>query len=344
MIPPLVIGGVTVEAGERTTVELPVARLPTSRDVSMRVHVVRGKRPGPTLFVSAAVHGDEINGVEIVSRLLRMRALSRLRGTLIAVPVVNMFGFLGHSRYLPDRRDLNRAFPGSARGSLGARLAHLFREEVLAKSTHGIDLHTGGLHRTNLPHIRISPDDPVALEMAEHFGALVVLRSPIRAGSLRAAAAKQGVPLIVYEGGEALRSDAWAIKAGLRGVVATMHHLGMLKTRRKPAVRPPPVVADRTRWVRAPAGGMLRARAKLGSRVRAKALLATIGDPHGGDPVPVHAPGHSIVIGHAQLPVVNEGDALFHLLRLDMKPGDEQLEPIEAFQAAIEPRGFEDDD
>jgi uncharacterized protein len=329
------IGGVEIEPGERRTIELPVARLPTAAGLTMPVHVVRGRKPGPNLFVSAAIHGDEINGVEIVGRLLRMRVLEKLHGTLIAVPVVNVFGFSGYSRYLPDRRDLNRSFPGSERGSLAARLAHLFMEEVVANASHGIDLHTGAIHRTNLPQLRVTDGDDASLEMALQFGALVVLKSETRDGSLRAAAAERGVPLLVFEGGEALRFDEWAIRAGLRGVLATMHYLGMLSTRRKePRPPPAPVVATVSHWIRAPEGGILRTRASLGARVSRDDTLGTIGDAYGHDPVPVRAPGDSIVIGRTQLPVVNEGDALFHLLPLD-SGARALLEPIEAFQAEI---------
>ena len=340
-VAPLVIGGVEIRAGERKTVELPVARVPTSADLTMPVHVIRGKKPGPSLFVSAAIHGDEINGVEVVNRLLRMKALDKLRGTLIAVPIVNVFGFIGYSRYLPDRRDLNRSFPGSERGSLAARVASLFMEEIVANSTHGIDLHTGALHRTNLPQLRITAGDERALEMAKQFGALVVIQSATRDGSLRAAAAERSVPLLVYEGGEALRFDEWAIRAGLRGVVSTMHHLEMLPTRRKEGrdLREP-VVAMTTRWVRAPLGGILRSKASLGTRVDAGGMLGTIGDPFGTEPVPVISPGDAIVIGRTQLPVVNEGDALFHLLPLDAGH-DGSLEPLEAFQAEIAGQGFD---
>lgn len=332
---PMIIGGVEVAAGERRTIEIPVARLPTAADLSMPVHVVRGKRDGPRLFVSAAIHGDEINGVEIVGRLLRMRALEKMRGSLIAVPVVNVFGFSSYSRYLPDRRDLNRSFPGSERGSLAARLAHLFMQEVVANATHGVDLHTGALHRTNLPQIRVTDRDRASLAMAKHFGALVVLKSRVRDGSLRAAAAERRVPILVYEGGEALRFDEWAIRAGLRGVLATMHHLGMLSGRRE-KVRPAraPVISTTSHWIRAPEGGILRARASLGARVARGDAVGTIADASGHTPVPVVAPHDAIVIGRTQLPVVNEGDALFHVVPLG-RSSRATLENLEAFQAEI---------
>ena len=331
----VVIGGVEIGPGERRTIELPAGRLPTGAELTMPVHVVRGRKAGPSLFVSAAIHGDEINGVEVVSRLLRMRQIDRLRGTLIAVPVVNVYGFMSYSRYLPDRRDLNRSFPGSERGSLAARMAHLFMNEVVANATHGIDLHTGAQHRTNLPHVRVTSHDDAAFEMARSFGAPVVIKSEVRDGSLRQAAAERGVPLVVFEGGEALRFDEWAIRAGLRGVLATMHHLDMLPTRRKEKRKlTSPVIATSTRWVRAAAGGVLRARVAIGERVAAGSLIGEIGEPYGREPLQVRAPSDAVVLAHTQLPVVNEGDALFHLLPLD-EPSIELLEPLEAFQSEI---------
>lgn len=343
---PLVIGGVEISRGQRVTIDLPVARLPNAASLSMPVHVVRGKKSGPTLFVSAAIHGDEINGVEIVSRLLRMRTLERLRGTLIAVPVVNVFGFSSYSRYLPDRRDLNRSFPGSERGSLAARLAHLFMTEVVANSTHGIDLHTGALHRTNLPQLRVTDGDPASLSMAKHFGALVVLKSALRDGSLRAAAAERKVPIVVYEGGEALRFDEWAIRSGLRGILATMHHLEMLPSRREaPRALREPVVAASSHWIRAPEGGVFRTHASLGARVVRGDTLGTIGDPYGQAPIPVLAPHDAIVIGRTQLPVVNEGDALFHIVPVGSgRYSRAALETLEAFQAEIQSPRFDPED
>ncbi|MGB5541537.1 MAG: succinylglutamate desuccinylase/aspartoacylase family protein, partial [Gammaproteobacteria bacterium] len=187
------------------TINLPIGRLYTYDNLTMPIEVVNGRRGGPRLFVSAAIHGDELNGVEIIRRLLRHSALQRLRGTLIAVPVVNVHGLLHRSRYLPDRRDLNRSFPGSSRGSLAGRIADLFMREIVANCTHGIDLHTGAVHRENLPHIRANLDDPATLELARAFGVPVLLNSDLRDGSLREAAMEAGIPMLLYEGGEALR-------------------------------------------------------------------------------------------------------------------------------------------
>ncbi|KOR28566.1 succinylglutamate desuccinylase, partial [Achromatium sp. WMS1] len=205
---PILIGGQSILPGTRSTVEVPLPLLYTHTPVVLAAHVIHGQSDGPCLFISAAVHGDEINGVEIVRRLLLSPKLNNLRGTLIAVPVVNVYGFVRQSRYLPDRRDLNRTFPGSETGSLAARLAHAFMQVVIVNSTHGIDLHTGAIHRDNLPQIRAAfkPGDIVET-MAQAFGTPVIINSDIRDGSLREAASTLQVPVIVYEGGEALRFD-----------------------------------------------------------------------------------------------------------------------------------------
>lgn len=329
----LVIGGVNAPRGQRTAIDLPIARLGTGTTLSMPVRVIRGRRPGPVLFVSAALHGDEINGVEVARRLLAMRLLAELRGTLIVVPVVNVFGFVGQSRYLPDRRDLNRSFPGSERGSLASRLAHLFMNEIVANSTHGIDLHTGAVHRTNLPQVRLTEGDAVAHELALAFGAPVVLASKVRDGSLRAAASEVGKSILMYEGGEALRFDEWAIRAGLRGVTAVMRTLGMLPKKKTKRPAKAPMWCLSSRWVRAPVGGVLRACVRLGDLVEPDQLIGTVGDPAGEEFEQVRARDGGVIIGEARLPIVNEGDALFHIARLD--PDIDAAERLDSFQAQL---------
>ena len=184
-------------------IDLPITDLSTHTPITMPVVVIHGRKPGPCLFVCAALHGDEINGVEIIRRLLQLSGLKRLSGTLIAIPVVNVPGILSLSRYLPDRRDLNRSFPGLTRGSLAARLARLFFDQIITPSTHGIDLHTGAIHRENFPQIRANLSQPEAGRMARAFGVPLVIDAGDREGSLREAASKQEVPVIVYEAGEA---------------------------------------------------------------------------------------------------------------------------------------------
>lgn len=311
------IGDVCVEPGERRIIELPVTELSTSTPVSLSVQVICGRRPGPTLLICAAIHGDEISGVEIIRRVLTLSALRRLHGTLVVVPIVNAFGFFSQSRYLPDRRDLNRSFPGSPQGSLASRLAHLFLHEVVSKCTHGIDLHTGAIHRSNYPQVRANLDDPEASRMAMNFGVPVVINASLRDGSLRQAATSHGVPLIVYEAGEALRFDEMSIRAGVKGIMRVMRGLGMLHVVRRTGSSLEPIVARSTTWLRAPASGILRASAGLGAQVRANQSLARIANAFGEDEVELKSPWNGIVIGRTNLPLVYEGDALYHIARIE---------------------------
>ena len=312
---PFVIGGVKVQPGGRATIDLPIADLSTHTPITMPVEVIHGRKEGPRLFVCAALHGDEINGVEVIRRLLRLSALKRLRGTLIAVPIVNVPGFLSQSRYLPDRRDLNRSFPGSPRGSLAARLARLFLDEVVAKSTHGIDLHTGAVHRDNFPQIRGDLDDPETDRLARAFGVPVVINTGFRDGSLRMAAARQKVPVIVYEAGEALRFHETSIRAGAKGVVRVMRALEMLPVPKRRSSDPKHVVIRSSTWVRAPQSGLIRTTMSLGSQVREGELLGFVADPFGVNELEVRSPASGVVIGRTNLPLVHEGDALFHVAR-----------------------------
>jgi predicted deacylase len=286
--------------------------------MTMPVHIVRGKKTGPTLFISAAIHGDEINGVEIIRRLLKLPLLKTLRGTIIAVPIVNVHGLINHSRYLPDRRDLNRSFPGTEKGSLAARLAHLFMQEIVSQSTHGIDLHTGAIHRDNLPQIRANMDDEETEKLALAFDTPVIISSNLRDGSLRESAAEYGIPMLLYEAGEALRFDEVSIRAGVKGIINVMRVLQMLPASRSKTIKhTEPVVARSSSWVRAPDSGILRAMVPLGSRVKKDTLLGVVSDPFGESESNINAAYNGIVIGRTNLPLVNEGDALFHIARFD---------------------------
>jgi len=315
---PLSINGVTVKPGTRITIDLPVGRLYTHTPMTIPVHVIHSRRPGPRLFISAAIHGDEINGVEIIRRLLKLPVLKRLTGSIIAVPIVNIHGLIHHSRYLPDRRDLNRSFPGTEKGSLAGRLANLFMQEIVAQSTHGIDLHTGAIHRSNLPQIRANMDDPETEKLARAFEVPVIISSNLRDGSLREAAAEYGIPMLLYEAGEALRFDEIAIRAGVKGILNVMRTLGMLpESRHKVKKQSEPVVARSSAWERASESGIFRAMVPLGGKVKKGTLLGVVGDPFGEMEVQITASFSGIVIGRTNLPLVNEGDALFHIARFE---------------------------
>lgn len=328
----LTICGRSIEPRTRATIDLPVPQLYTHTPLMLKVRVVRGRRDGPRLFVCAAVHGDELNGVEIIRRLLRLPALKRLRGTLIAIPIVNVYGVLHQSRYLPDRRDLNRSFPGSGRGSLTAKVADRFMSDIVANCTHGIDLHTAANHRDNLPQIRGDLDDAETLELARSFGVPVLLNAATRDGSLRAAAAALGIRTLLYEAGEPLRFNEGAIRPGVKGIVNVMRKLGMLPPSRRRRAGTEPVVARSSAWVRAPESGMFRSAKPLGARVEKGEPIGKIADPFGEAEMIVTAEHSGLVIGRTQLPIVHQGDALFHVARFEDVLGVAQH--VEDFQAA----------
>jgi predicted deacylase len=268
------------------------------------------------MFVSAAIHGDELNGVEIIRRLLRTLHPEGIRGTLLCTPVVNVFGFISRSRYLPDRRDLNRSFPGSAAGSLAARLAHLFMAEIVRRSEIGIDLHTAAIHRINLPQVRcVFHDRPRCRELAAAFGADVMVESPERPGSLREAARAVGVDVLSYEGGEGLRFDEFAIKAGVDGVMGVMLAMEMLEmVSGKPVgERHAPVFINASTWVRASEGGVFRTTKRIGDTVGLDEVVGYIASPYEDSAVEVRAPRRGIIIGRTTLPIVNMGDALLNV-------------------------------
>lgn len=331
-----VIGGEVIPLRSRCLIELQLPPLYVHSPLTVPVHVMRGAKGGPHMFVSAALHGDEINGTEIIRRLLKQSALKRLRGTLVAVPIVNVYGLIHHSRYLPDRRDLNRSFPGSEKGSLAARLAHLFMTEIVQKCTHGIDLHTGAIHRSNLPQIRANLDDPETAQLAESFGVPVLLNSNLRDGSLREAAAEKGIPMLLYEAGEALRFDEVSIRAGVKGIISVMRSLGMLPPGRSRSRKPnEPFVARSSVWVRASASGLFRNVCSLGARVKRGDVLGLIDDPFGGEEFEVTASASGIIIGCSQIPLVHEGEALYHIARFEDVKG--VAGQVEYFQTELTP-------
>lgn len=323
------ISGAAIEPGERRRIDIPVSVLSNHTGMSLSVEVVHGKKPGPVMFVSGAIHGDEIIGVEIIRRLRRESALRNLAGTLLLVPIVNAFGFVALSRYLPDRRDLNRSFPGTPTGSLASQLAHLFMREIVAQSEYGIDLHSGAVHRANLPQIRAKLDDDRIRVLAASFGAPVVLNSQIRDGSLRQSAQDLGCSMLLYEAGEALRFDERAIRFGVRGILNVMREIGMLAA--SPArEKRGAVFSNATRWVRAPIGGVMRARRSLGDIVEQGDILGVVSDPFGDNDMEVRASVSGLVIGKTNIPVVNRGDALFHI-----------AEPVDPLRAGVVIEGLQ---
>ncbi len=308
---PITVAGVTVKPGLRRIVEIPAGRMVTGTEVSLRSAVINGKHPGPRLWLTGAVHGDELNGVEIVRRLIAAIDAKALHGSVVAVPIVNVFGFIEGSRYLPDRRDLNRAFPGSARGSLASRLAKLIVEHVLADSHVGIDFHTGTDHRTNVPQVRADLDHPETRRLAAVFGARFMLHARTRDGSMRQAATDMGKTMLLFEGGGPFRFDTDVIEAGFSGSLRVMEALGMIGA--APLAPGPTHELRESSWVRAKRAGIHRSEVSPGARVMQGDRLGEIGDALGGRPTVVRATASGWVIGLSENPLVNRGDALVHI-------------------------------
>jgi predicted deacylase len=312
---PFKICGEEILPGTRKRVHLHVAKLYDITEMKVPIEVIHGEIEGPTLFVCAAIHGDEINGVEVIRRLNLHSSLRHIKGTLLLIPIVNVFGFNSQTRYMPDRRDLNRSFPGSPKGSLTSQLANLFMEEVVTLCTHGIDLHTAGCHRTNLPQIRANIDSDEIRELASSFGAPLILDSATRDGSLRQAGTEKGIPILLFEGGTALRYNQHVIRIALSGILSTMESLGMIKKklRKKKSKEKDVYIAKSNHWIRAPVSGSVWRKTHLGNKVKKGDIIGIISDPFGKDNQNIVASHSGIIIGYRIYPLVNKGDAVFNV-------------------------------
>jgi len=311
-----VFQGEGVSPGERRRFELPAGRLASGTLLTVPVEVVHGATRGPSVWLSGAIHGDEIVGVEIIRQVLDRLDPASLAGTLVAVPVVNVFGFVTESRYLPDRRDLNRSFPGSKQGSLAARLARLFMDAVVDPCSFGVDFHAGSDDRTNLPHIRGNLDDLETQRLALAFGAALAVHNKPQRGTLRAAALRRGKRVLLFEGGEPRRFSSEAVEAGIAGTLRVLSALDMIA-----APPPPPFPATRvsrsTAWTRAPRGGILRLDTHLGAILNKGDRVGTITDPAARDGALVRARTGGLVVGHTVNPLVNPGDGILHIARVE---------------------------
>lgn len=313
--PPFEILGHTIEAGSRALVNLPVGFFTNNTPVDLTLGVIHGRLPGATLLVTACVHGDEINGAEISRRLLKVTALKKMRGTLLVVPIVNVPAFLNRSRYLPDRRDLNRTFPGSATGSLGSRIARVVTDQLIPRCDAVVDLHTGAVNRPNLPQVRVTAGDKVSFELGLVFRAPVILQAPIRPSSLRSTCFEMHKPIILFESGEALRLDAPSIRHGLQGVLAVMRHLELLPPKRGTPrmTRKNTLTCKKSYWERSPVGGLFTPLLALGRTVEVNDTLGFVADPFGGEETPILAARQGVIIGRTNEGLADEGDALFHI-------------------------------
>lgn len=308
---PLELLGATVLPGTSQRLSWSATELFEGVPVSTPVLVVNGALPGPTLCLTAAVHGDELNGIEMVRRVMHDLEPLKVSGAVIGIPIVNVQGFRRGSRYLPDRRDLNRYFPGNPQGSAAARIAHSFFTDVIATCDALIDLHTGSFERANLPQIRADLRDPDVLTLTQGFGSMVILHSTPTAGTLRYAATSAGIPAVTLEAGGPSQLELKEVKLGVKGIETLINTLGMIRKVR--LWGDPEPVYYRSSWVRADNGGILFADVSLGSTVQKGDLLGTITDPMNNARTELRSPFSGRIIGMARNQVVMPGFAAFHV-------------------------------
>jgi predicted deacylase len=309
---PFILNKKTIELGQNGEVQILVARLPSGTVIKLRIHVFRSENPGPTLLVMGGVHGDEINGVETVRRMVEDKMFHNLeKGSVIAIPLLNVYGFINFSRDASDGKDVNRSFPGNSKGSLASRVAATLTRNVLPLVDIGIDFHTGGSARYNFPQVRYSSKHPESFELAKVFAAPYLIAKPAIEKSLRKVMVSQKKPHLVFEGGESLRYDGFSIDNGIAGTKRVMQHLGMIKNAPKPKRKV--IVFEKSSWVRADRSGLFRWSQQSGAKVSKGEPLGFINDPYGENKNTVLAHQDGFIIGHNNAPVVSAGDALFHI-------------------------------
>ncbi len=303
------INGIEILPGENEIITFNISKLPSNTLIELPVYVYRSKKPGPVLLISAGMHGDELNGTEILRRLKVENRIKPSRGTVIVIPVINIYGFLLNSRYLPDGKDLNRSFPGRKNGSLAARIAYILMNEIIPLIDYGIDFHTGGANR-NYPQIRCLTDDGLNLELAKAFNAPLIINSELRDGSFRKAAFNVGKRILVYEGGESLAFDEFSVREGIKGVIRVMNHLGMTK---KSVKKSRNIIISDSIWTRSPKSGLFRSNVEYGDKVNPHQELGSVSDPFGEEELKIKSKVDGYIIGLRSNPIVNRGDALFHI-------------------------------
>jgi len=305
----------TIHSGEQVSLALPLPELFSCAPMYMPIKVIHGRQAGPCLLVIAAMHGNELNGAEVVNRLLQSKGISKLKGTLIAVPIMNVYSFINKTRTMPGGATLGTSFPGNSHGSHAARLAHLFCSEVFALADYCIDLQTGWLNHSNLPQVFATDDNQKELELAHAFGAPVISELAAQKGSLRAFANTKEKPYLVYEAGEAMRFDETSIRIGVKGVTNVMKHIGMIsKVSKSNSSKQKSFLMRDNQWIRSPTSGISHAVVKLGQQVKKGELLTIIKDPFGaGSDISVTSPFNAVVVSINNLPLVYEGLPLFQL-------------------------------
>lgn len=301
----------TIALGENKVVSLNTYELPTKTKIEIPIYVFRSSQPGPTVLLSAGMHGDEINGIEVIRKIITRKEIQNLQcGTVIAIPVMNTVSFLYQSRDLPDGRDLNRCFPGTKNGSLGSRIAYDLIKEIIPLIDFGVDFHTGGAKISNYPQLRCTFEDEKSLRIAQLFSPPIIINSIYREGTLRKEASKKDKPILVFEGGESLRFDYQAINEGLNGCLRLLHHHKMISDEIPPN---PYVQLKRSAWVRAKLSGLFHISKPNGAYVNKDEILGAICNPFGQVEARITSPFDGYIVGVNNQPVVNQGDALIHI-------------------------------
>ena len=306
--------GEDIAAGESREINFHVAKLHSRTRVEVPVIINRSKKPGPVVLFVAGIHGDEVNGVEIVRQLIAKGINKPKKGTIICIPVLNIFGFLNKSRELPDGRDLNRVFPGSKTGSLASQVAHKLMGEIIPQVDFIVDHHTGGAGRFNAPQIRIDKGSPKLKKWAKAYGAPFVVYSKKIPKSLRSACDKINIPMLLFEGGKSYHIDRLVTNSGVNGAKRILDHMGMLSSKFK--VSPPKkgiIFIVESKWVRAKASGLFRPSIKLSEKVEKGTVLGYITDAYGKFNQSVKADSEGYIININEAPIVYKGDALFRI-------------------------------
>ncbi|MBT0811760.1 succinylglutamate desuccinylase/aspartoacylase family protein [Litoribacter ruber] len=309
----IIINGVNIRPGQSINIDIAIARLPTHTLIDLPVFIKRSKQEGPVVLISGGVHGDEINGIVTVKKMLEEEMFDPIKGTLIFIPLVNVYGFLSNSRTFPDGRDLNRSFPGSNKGSLASQIANILTTEIIPHIDYGIDIHTGGRMLSNYPQIRVDFKDKMGLDLAKAFGSYFIINSPHIDKSFRKEAFKNNKHILVYEGGESMRLDDLSVEEAIAGTKRMLQYLGMIEGDLQ--LRESLVVTESS-WLRAKISGIFVPTVKLGEQVKKGQMLAKISDPYGQVKVPVKSTSNGYVVGLNNQPVVNAGDALVHIGRV----------------------------
>ena len=310
----ITIGEKTVKPGEKKLLKIKIDRLPTGTLIDIPIYVFNAKKPGPTILIQAGLHGDEINGIEIVRRMLAEKLFEINSGAVIAVPILNIFGFIHFSRDVPDGKDVNRSFPGSKSGSMANRIAYHYITEILPQIDFGIDLHTGGGQRNNFPQIRYTKEDEMSKTLAKIFNAPISFSSTLIKGSFRNAAFRLGKPTVIFEAGESMRFDDYAILEGIKGILNTLKHFRIItKIEPKYAARNKTIELKGRKWLRAPTAGMFIPKITNGSTFCKGQEIGLVTDTFAKREKAIKAPFDGLVCCVNHQAVVNQGDALFHI-------------------------------